>query len=52
MAALKPRPFKRTPPKQHPREKGLRENSRILEARVAHRRSLGFARDDNLVWER
>jgi len=29
-----------------------RENSRIWEARGAHRRSLGFARDDNFVWER
>ena len=32
--------------------KSLRDNSRIWEGRMAHRRSLGFARDDNLVWER
>jgi hypothetical protein len=30
----------------------LHFNSGIWEARRAHRRSLGFARDDNFVWER
>jgi len=30
----------------------LRENYRIWEARGAHRRSLGYARDDNSSWKR
>jgi hypothetical protein len=36
----------------NPGLKSLHFNSRIWEARGAHRRSLDFARDDNFVWER